>query len=133
VRQPLLIGSAGQASKAFILEDMTDGNWTESVALLLEQSADVINGEVLFASLDDFLAPGIGLGVTLGAFGRREEERTERVLAEVINQDAETPGRIAESPGSLLGGQFVDEESAEGFVLAMSSIGWSEKDFGWVS
>ncbi len=119
---PFFIGPSWQAGKVFLLEDMGDGDRAEPVALLLQEPADVVDGEVLFAGGDNLEAPGVGFGGALRPFGRRQEEGAVRVLAELAGQDAETARGIAEAAGSLLGGEAVDEEGTQGLVLAG---GWS--------
>ena len=42
-----------------------------------------------------------------------------RVVAELITQDAEGAGGIAEAAGDVAGGLLIDEIGAEGFVLAL--------------
>ena len=45
-------------------------------------------------------------------------------------QDSEAAVAVAEALGSGLGGQVIDEESAEGFVLTVSGTGRYEKRTG---
>ena len=42
-----------------------------------------------------------------------------RVVAELVTQDAEGAGRIAEAAGDVGGGLVLDEVSTEGFILAL--------------
>ena len=42
-----------------------------------------------------------------------------RVVAELVTQDAEGTGRIAEATGDVGGGLVLDEVSTEGFILAL--------------
>ena len=102
------------------------------MTLLLQEPADVVNGEVLFAGLDNLEAPGVGFGGALRSFGRRQKERAIGVLAELAGQDAETARRIAEAAGGFLGRESVDEESAEGLILAVGGVGGREKSLGQV-
>ena len=69
----------------------------------------------------------------LGSFGRGQEEGPGRILSEVVHQNAEATLRIAEAAGGLFGRELVDEEGAEGFVLAMSGVGGVEEGLGGVS
>jgi hypothetical protein len=80
--------------------------------LFLQRALNVINGEVLFASLDDVVPDRIGFGGLLRAFGGREEKRPGRVFSEVVNQHAETAFGVAEALGRVFGGEFIDKESA---------------------
>ena len=45
-------------------------------------------------------------------------------------EDAEAAVGVAEAFGGLLGGQVIDEESAEGFVLAVCGTGRDEERAG---
>lgn len=54
-------------------------------------------------------------------------------MSELVNQDAKAPRRVAEAAGGLLGGELVDEEGAQGFVLAVSRVGGLEEDLSGVS
>ena len=120
---PLFIGPSWQAGKTFFLEDVGDGNRAEPMTLLLQEPADVVNGEVLLAGLDNLEAPGVGFGGAVGSFGRRQKERAVRILAELAGQDAETAGRIAEAAGGFLGRETLDVEGAQGLVLAVGGVG----------
>lgn len=124
----LIIGPPGQPGKALLFENDADVGRTEVVALVLEPALNVVDGEVLFTRPDDVLADRIGFGGRLGASGRAQEEGLGGMLAEVVNQDAETPRGIAEAPGDFLGGELLDEVGAEGFVLTVGGIGGAEKD-----
>ena len=114
-----VIGSTWQASEAFLLEDLRDGNWAERVALVTQVAADVVDREVLLAQRDDLIAEGIGFGSGSWPFSRGTEEVATGILAELMDQDAEAPRGIAEAAGCLVAGKSVDEVGAEGFVLAM--------------
>ena len=45
------------------------------------------------------------------------------LIAELMDKDAKAPGCIAEAGGCLGGGETVDEEGPEGFVLPMGGVG----------
>ncbi len=128
-----LISPAWQASETFLLEDLPDGDGTEWVALMGQVAADVVDREVLLSQGGDPIAEGIGLGSSLGPLGRGEEEVASRILAELMDQDAEASWGIAEAVGSLITGQSLDELGAERFVLAMGGVGWFEEDAGEIS
>jgi hypothetical protein len=49
-----------------------------------------------------------------------------------MTEDAETAVAIAEALGGLLGGEFVDEKSAQGLVLAVGGIARLEEELGEV-
>ena len=69
----------------------------------------------------------------LGSFGRGQEEGPGRILSEVVHQNAEATLRIAEAARGLFGREFVDEEGAQGFVLAVGRVGGLKEDLGRVS
>jgi hypothetical protein len=117
---PLFIGSPRQSGKAFFLEDDVDIGGAEGVALALEDLLDVINGEVLLAGLDNLFPEGVRLGGSLGTFSWGQEKGPGGILSKVVDQDAETPRRIAETASRLFGGELVDKEGAKGLVLAVS-------------
>ena len=81
----------------------------------------VIDREIAFAhghrQITDAVAGGRGLRSAL----RLAEEGGAflRVVAELITQDAEGAGGVAEAAGDVGGGLLIDEVSAEGFVLAL--------------
>ena len=96
-----VIGPAWQASEAFLLEDMRDGDRAERVALVGQVAADIVDRQVLLAEGDDPIAEGIGFGRGLWPFGRSEEEVTSGILAELMDEDTEAPRRIAEAASGL--------------------------------
>ena len=51
-----------------------------------------------------------------------------RVVAELITQDAEGAGRVAEAASDVAGKLLIDEVSAEGFVLALQGELGGEKE-----
>ena len=55
------------------------------------------------------------------------------LLAELADQDTETARGITEAAGSLLGGEFLDEEGAQGLILAVGGVGGREEGLGQVS
>ena len=99
-----VVGPARQASEPLVPEDLGDGDRAERMPLMGQVAADVIDGEVLFPQGDDEVTEGIGLGCGLGSLGRGQEEGAARVLAELMDQDAETAGGVAEAAGDLGGG-----------------------------
>ena len=126
---PLLIGPARQPGKAFLLEEDANVSGAEGVPLVPEQTLNVVDGKVLLARLDDTVADGIGFGGLLRALGWRQEKRPGRVLAKVVGQNAETALGVAETTGGFFGGEFIDEESAEGFVLAVGGVSGLQENF----
>jgi len=128
----LFIGTPGQSGKAFFFEKEGNVGGAQRLALVVENSLDVINGKVLLAGPNNLFAQGIGFGSLLRAFSRGKEERPGEILSELVNQDAKAPRRIAKAAGGLPGGELVDEEGAQGFVLAVSRVGGLQEDLSWI-
>ena len=51
-----------------------------------------------------------------------DEEGTFGLIAKLMHQDAEAAGRVTESSGHFGGGETLDEEGSEGFVLPMGGV-----------
>jgi hypothetical protein len=117
VGRSFLIGPPGQASEALLLQDLGNRNGAEALALLLEQALNVINGEILFARLDNLRAQGVRLGGLPGAFGRRQEERTLGITAEIVDQNPEAARAVTEAASDPFGREFLDKVSPEGLIL----------------
>jgi len=61
--------------------------------------------------------------------GMLEERRALMgVVAELVAENAERVGGVAEAAGDFGSGQFLDEEGAQGFVLAMKRRLGAEKE-----
>jgi hypothetical protein len=70
-----------------------------------------------------------GCGVGAGE-GTEEGSALLGVVAELMTQDAEGAGRIAEAPSRFGGRELLDEVGAEGFVLAMQRLFGREEEGG---
>src|SRR6185436_1968190 len=103
------------------------------MAFFQEDLLDVINGKVLLAGPDNLFPPGIGFGSFLRPFSRGQEKGPCGILPELMNQDAKAAFRIAKAVGGLLGGQLLDKESPQSFVLAVGGIGWLKEGLGRIS
>ena len=101
----LVVGPARQPSESFVLEDLCDGDRAEGMSLVGQVTADVVDGEVLFAQGDDAVADGIGLGCGLGPLGRCEEEVASGILAELVDEDAEAARGVTEAASDLGAGE----------------------------
>ncbi len=126
----LLVGPARQPRESFFLEDLCDGDRAERASLVGQVAADVVYGEVLFAQGDDTVAEGIGLGCGMRPLGRCKEEVASRVLAELVDEDSEAPRSVTEATSDLGTGGPLNEEGAEGLVLAVGGVGGFEEDLG---
>ncbi len=86
-----------------------------------EFALHVIDREVPFTHGNRQITDAIAGGRRLRSALRLAEERGAflRVVAELVTQDAEGAGRIAEAAGDVGGGLVLDEVSTEGFILAL--------------
>src|SRR5690349_18900584 len=111
---------------------MPNGGGTERVSGLLQHAVELLKGIVLFAQSHDALSNRVAFGGVARALGRALKERSLRILAEFMAEDAEAAIAVAEAFGGFLGGDAIDEESAEGFVLAVRGIGRDAERAGGV-
>ncbi len=120
---PLVVDPPRQLGEALLLEDRGDGRRAERLAVAGQGAADVVDGEVLLAQGDDLLPqPFLLAGWSALAWGG-DEEIAVGLTAELVDEDAEAPGRVAEASGHLGGWEAVDEEGSEGLVLSMGGVG----------
>ena len=117
---PLLVEASGQAGEAFVLQDLADGGGAERRSLLLERTADVVDRVVALAQGDDLRPAAALVGLRLGALAGGGEEVGQAAVSELVAEDMEGAGRVAEAAGGFGGRQLVDEEGAQGFVLALA-------------
>ena len=124
---PLVVAAPRQLGEPLLLQDRGDGGRAERLAVVGQGAADVVDGQVLFPKRDDALPQPFLLagGPALACGG--EEEFPLRARAELVDEDAETPRRVAEARRRLGRGDTVDEEGAEGFVLTVSGVGGLEE------
>jgi hypothetical protein len=82
---------------------------------------------ILFAQGNNEGPSGVGLGLSFGS-GLALAEEIKGLAAELAAQDAEGPWGVAEAPSGFLGGEVLDEESAQGLVLALRRrLGFEEE------
>jgi hypothetical protein len=86
----------------------------------------------LLAQGDDLVADRVGFGGVVGPFGGCEEEVAVGFLSELVDQDAEGPRGVSEPSSDFGASEPLDEEGAEGFVLALGWIGGFEEHAGEV-
>ena len=65
-----------------------------------------------------------------GCAARGEEEFQRRVLPQLVAEDAETAGGVAEALGGLGGGEAFDEKRPERLVLAVEGVLGQQEDLG---
>ena len=117
---PLVITASRQAGEAFVLQDLADSGGAERRSLLLERTADVVDRVVALAQGND-LGPAAALvGLRLGALAGGGEEVGQAAVSELVTEDMDGTGRVAEAAGDFGGRQLVDEEGAQGFVLTLA-------------
>jgi hypothetical protein len=116
---PFVVQAPGQGRKPLGAEDLPYGGGAEGAVALLEGLADLIDRVVLLAELDDEVAGGrfLGLGPRAPAGGGKEDRLG--LAAEVVTQDVKGVNGVAEGAGGLFGWAPVDQEGAEGLVLAV--------------
>ena len=126
--RPLLIQAPGQCRKTLGPEDFPHGGRAEGTVAIFERLADFIDRVVLFAQLDDPVVSGRLLGLGLRAAARGGKKDRGRLTAEMVAQDIKGIERVAKSAGDLPGGPSLDQEGAQGFVLAVfGQLGLEEK------
>ena len=120
------VTTSGQFGEAFASEKGGDRNGGAFDTLVLQGCADVINGLVLLAKLDDPLSNRV---VELGTRARRfEEEWATGLLAEIVDQLMEAADRVAEASRDHRPGDLIDEVSSQGFVLPVRGVFRMEKE-----
>ena len=67
-----------------------------------------------------------------GCAARGEEEFQLRVLPQLVAEDAETAGGIAEALGGVGGGEAFDKKRAERLVLAVEGVCGYQEDLSEV-
>ncbi len=114
-----LVEPTRQRREPLRLEHFTDGRRAERQPFLLEHLADLVDRVVLLAERDDALArrglPGLAAGTGL----RRDEEDGVRFPTEVVAEDLERPGRVAEGACDLGGRAVLHKIGTERLVLTL--------------
>ena len=103
------------------------------MAALGQFTLDVVDGEVALAQGDDQFADRIAGGgeARPGRGGLEEAPLLVGQVAELMTEDAEGAGGIAEAPGDFEGGESFDEVGAEGFVLTLERVIGGEEEAGF--
>jgi len=65
-----------------------------------------------------------------GCSARGEEEFQLWVLPQLVAEEAETAGGVAEALGGVGGGEAFDEKRPEGFILAVEGVLGYQEDLG---
>ena len=120
-RGAFVVAASGQAGKAFLTQQEGECVNAGTVPGLGQFALDVIDGEVAFAHAHHQGADAITYGRGGRALGEGGEEAGAevRVVAELVTQDAERTGGIAEAAGDVRRGKLLNKEGAEGLVLPL--------------
>jgi hypothetical protein len=125
----LIVCPPWQPCKALLLEDHRDGRRRQLLAGRTQLFADVVDGQILLAQLDDFLSEAVFFwSDTRASFLRGQEELSLRVCSELVAHDAEGARRVSEAGCGFGRGEALDEEGTEGFVLSVGRVGRLEED-----
>ena len=87
--RPFLIATPWQAGKPFLLENDGHSCRAQSMLLIAQDLADIVDGEVLLAQGNDFVPKPLCFGSTLRSFGRRGKELSMGVLSKLMTKDPE--------------------------------------------
>ena len=115
----LFVQAPGQRGETLGLQYLADGRRTQGLLLLLEGFADLVDGVVALAQLDDQVPRGRLLRLRPWSPPWRDEEDGIGIPTEVVAQDVKSGHRVAEGAGHLLGGTPLDEIGAESLVLPL--------------
>jgi hypothetical protein len=129
---PFVIEAAGQAGEAFLAQQDGEGIDTDGVTGQGQFALDVVDGEIAFAHRHDEFADTItNWGETWPVRdGLEEADLLIGVMAELVTEDTERTGRVAETAGDLKGRKAIDEVGAEGLVLSVQRVFWDEEEVG---
>jgi len=130
--ESFFVSAAGQPSKPLFFENQGNGNRAYPLPTLLQDPADIIDGEILFTQGNDLLAKGLGFPRSLGPFLRGKEEGAIGMLAKLRGEDAKASRGIPEATGDFGRSKTLDEIGPEGFVLPVSGISGLEKIAGHI-
>jgi hypothetical protein len=124
---PLVVAAPRQLGEALFLQDHGDRRRAERLAVAGEGAADIMDGEVLLAQRDDLIPQSLLLAGWSALACGREEEVALGLIAELMNEDPETPRRVSEPRGRFSGRKTVDEEGPQGLVVSVGGIGWFQE------
>src|SRR5260370_13595650 len=105
---------------------------TEGVSGQGQFGTHVVDGEIGFAhSQDEFAYAITDWGETWPVLdGLEEADLLIGVMAELVTEDAERTGRVAEAAGDLVGRTAFDEIGAVGLVLSVQRVFGGEEEAG---
>ena len=130
-----LVSPSGQARKAFFPKQNDQGVDADGVAGSGQFPLHVVHRKIAFAHGHSQIPDSVAEGSILRAALRLAEEGSALfgVVAELVTEDTKSARGIAETAGDLGGGLLVDEESAQGLVLALQGKLGGEEELlvGW--
>jgi hypothetical protein len=130
VRRSLAIAAAWELGKALLPEDGGHGHWRTREVFFFQSFADIVDGQVLLAELDDALPNGV---IGFGAWGwSLHEELPIRLTPELVAQLMKTADGVAKASGDFGAGEMLDKIGPQGFVLPVGSILGREEDLSQV-
>ncbi len=115
----LVVQASGQCGKPLGLQHLAHGRRTQRALLLLEVLADLIDGVIPLAQIDDQVPRGGLLRLRLRASSWRDKEDRVGLAPEVVTQDVKRRHRVAEGAGGLMGGAPLYEIGTQRLVLAL--------------
>jgi hypothetical protein len=99
--ESFLVSPSRQPRKTFLLENQRDSNGAYPTPALLQDPADIIDGEILFSQCDDLVPDTVGFGRNLRPPLRGKEKRAIRMLTELVSKDPEASRRIPKAAGDF--------------------------------
>ena len=116
---PFFIEPPRQRSEPLGFEDFPHAGRAQWALAILKNLADLIDGVVLLAQLDDQVASRRLLGLGLRAVPRGEKKGGVGFPTKMVTKDVEGVERVAEGAGNVLGETALDQVSTQGLVLAV--------------
>ena len=98
---PFVVGASRQLGEALVLEDRGDRRRTERLSVAGQGAADIMDREVLLAQGDYLLPQPFLLAGWPPLACRWCEEIAVGLVAELVDEDAEAPRRVAKASGDL--------------------------------
>ena len=98
---PFVVSPSRETSESLLLENRRDRGRTQLFPTLIQGIPDVVHRRVLLAQGDDLPTKSLPGRRQLGLLRLWQKELSLRVFAELMAQDAKTPGCVAEPLGRL--------------------------------
>ena len=118
-RRALVVQAPGSGAKPSAFRTSRTAVGLSGCCCSLRAFADLVDGVILLAQIDDQIPRGRLLRPRSRAVSWRDKEDGIHLATEVVAQDVERGHRVAEGAGDLWGGQRLDEVGAQRLVLAL--------------